>query len=89
MFISSLFYMFVLQFSKVSSHVRQVIDSFPKATMEVNLLEIPSDDREKESGAPKTKGKCTLNLEGKTRRKMVCRTLGCETSSKKNLLRAC
>jgi hypothetical protein len=89
MFISSLFYMFVLQFSKVSSHVRQVIDSFPKATMEANLLENPSDDREKESGALKTKGKCTLNLEGKTRRKMVCRTLGCETSSKKNLLRAC
>ncbi len=42
--------MFVLQFSKVSSHVRQVIDSFPNATVEANLLEIPSDDREKESG---------------------------------------
>jgi hypothetical protein len=82
MFISSLFYMF----SKVSSHV---IDSFPKSIVEVNLLEIPSDDREKESGALKTKGKCTLSLEGRTRRKMVCRTLGWEASSKKNLLRAC
>jgi hypothetical protein len=81
--------LFVLQFSKVSSHVRQVIDSFPKPTVETNLLEIPSDNREKESGALKTKGKYTLSLEGRTRRKMVCHTLGWETSSKKNLLRAC
>jgi hypothetical protein len=80
--------MLVLQFYKVSSHVRQVNDSFPKATVEANLLEMPSDDREKVS-ALKTKGKCTLSLEGRTRRKMVCRTLGWETSSKKNLLRAC
>jgi hypothetical protein len=61
-----------------------VIGSFPKANVEANLLEIPSDDREKESGALKTKGKCTLSLKGRTLRKMVCRALGWETSSKKN-----